>query len=97
MFGLSYILSKVNGNLLYNLSFVKSYRTFYELKIQCLDQDSQLFENGTAEEMFTRTHGVIVLCFFSTQDKTIVWRGSVGLEYISAESLEENLLLISPN
>ena len=58
MFGLSSLECKVNGALLYILSFDKSYRTLDKLTMQFLDRFSQLFENGITEEMFAKTHGI---------------------------------------
>jgi hypothetical protein len=48
--------------------------------MRCLDQDSQLFENGITEEMFYKTNGIIVLDLSGTQDMSIVQTGSVHLE-----------------
>jgi hypothetical protein len=55
LFGLSSLVYKENGIPLYNLSFDKFYRTLYELTMQSLDLDSQIFENGISEEMFAKT------------------------------------------
>ena len=54
IFELLSLVCKVNGIPVYNLSFDKSYRTLYELTMQSLDRDSQLFENGITEEMLTK-------------------------------------------
>jgi hypothetical protein len=97
MFGLSSLVCKVNGIPLYNLSFDKSYRTLYELTMQTLDHDSQLFENGITEEMFAKTHGIIVLDLSGTQDMSIVRTGTVRLECTFANPLAESIALISLN
>ena len=87
VFFLSYLVFKVNGNPLYKLSFDKSYRTLYELTMQSLHRDSQLFENGITEEIFGKTHGIIVLDLYGTQDMTIVRTGIVRSECTFAEYL----------
>jgi len=97
MFGLSSLVCKVNGIPLYNLSFDKSYRTLYELTMQTLDHDSQLFENGITEDMFAKTHGIIVLDLSGTQDMSIVRTGSVRLECTFTDPLAESIALISLN
>jgi hypothetical protein len=95
-FGLSSLVCKVNGVPLYNLSFDnKSYRTLYELTMQSLDHDSQLFENGITDSIFSKTHGVIVLDLSGTQDLTVVRTGSVRLECTFADALTESITLIS--
>ena len=77
MFGFSSLVHLVNGFPLYNLSFDKSNRSLYELTMYSLHRDSQLFENGTTQEMFAKTHSIIVLDLPSTQDITIVRMGTV--------------------
>jgi len=95
-FGLSSLVCKVNGIPLYTLSFdKKSYRTLYELTMQSLDHDSQLFENGITESMFSKNHGVIVLDLSGTQDMSIVRTGNVRLECTFADALTESITLIS--
>jgi hypothetical protein len=89
MFGLSSLVCKANGILLYNLSFDNSYMTLYDLTMQSLHRDSQLFENGITEEMFAKTYDIIVLDLSGTQDMSIVLTGSVRLEYTFAEPLAE--------
>ena len=42
------------------------------MTMQSLLQDSQLFENGVTEEMFAKTHGIIVLDLSEFQDMTII-------------------------
>jgi len=62
----------VNGILLYTLSFNNSYRIPYELSMHSLDRDSELFENGITDEVFTKTHGIFVIVSSATQDLSIV-------------------------
>ena len=86
----------MNGILLYTLSFdKKSYRTLYESTMQSLDHDSQLFENGITDSMFSKNHGVIVLDLSGTQDMSIVRTGNVRLECTFADALTESITLIS--
>ena len=61
MFGLLSLINKANWISLYNISFDKSSWTLYELTMQSLDRDSQLFENSITDEMFTKNHGIIAL------------------------------------
>ena len=61
MFGVSSIVCKVNGTPLYNSSFDQSHRTLYKLTMQSLDRYSQLFKNRIPDEMFAKTHCIIVL------------------------------------
>jgi len=97
MFGLSYLVHKVNGIPLYNLSFEKSYRILYELTTRFLDQDSQLFENGITSTTLAKSHGIIVLDLSGTPDMGIVRMGSAGLECTFNKSLPESVALISLN
>ena len=95
MFGLSSLLCKVNKILLYNSFFNKSYKTLYESTMESLDPDSQPFENGIADEMFSITHGIIVLDLSGTKDSSIVRTDTVRLEFTFAEPLEESKALVS--
>jgi hypothetical protein len=81
---------------MYSLSFdKKSYRTLYELTMQSLDHDSQLFENGISDLMFSKNHGVIVLDLYGTQDMNIVRTENVRLECTFTDTLTESVTLIS--
>ena len=53
MFGLPYLVCKVNEIPLYNLFFDKSYKTLHEFTMRSLDQDTQLFENGIKQFVVT--------------------------------------------
>jgi hypothetical protein len=97
IFGLLSLVCQVNGIPLYNLSFDKSYRTLYELTMESLDRDSQLFENGITEEIFAETHRIIVRDLSGTQDVSILQTGSVRLECTFAKPLAESIALISLN
>ena len=68
MFELSSLVCKVNGIPLYNLSFDNLYRTLYELTIQSLDRETQLFSNSITDEMFWKTHGILILALSGTHD-----------------------------
>ena len=81
MFGHSTLVCKVNKISPYNLFFETSYMTLFELTMQSLDRDSQLFENGITKEMLAKTHGIIVLDLSGTQDMTIVRTGTVRLKF----------------
>jgi hypothetical protein len=48
--------------------------------MQSLDQDSQLLENGITDTVFEKTHGIIVLDLYGTQDMSIVRMGTLRLE-----------------
>ena len=48
--------------------------------MQNVDWDSQLDENGTTEETFAKTHGIIVLDLSGNQDTSIVQICTVRLE-----------------
>ena len=72
-----YPVCKANGIPLYNSSFDKFYKTLYEPKIQSLDRDSKLVENGTADEIVTKTHGIIVFGLSGSQDMSVVRTGIV--------------------
>ena len=68
-------------NFTLQFTFDKSWRTVFELTVQSLDQYSQLFQNGITEDMFAKTHGIILLDLSSTQDLSIVQTGTVHLEF----------------
>ena len=65
--------------------------------MQSLDQDSQLFENGITDTMFSKIHGIIVFDLCGTQHMSIVRTGSIGLECILIEPLAESFELILLN
>jgi hypothetical protein len=65
--------------------------------MQTLDNDSQLFENGITEDMFTKTHGIIVLDLSGTQDMSILRTVSVRLECTFVDTLAESIALMSLN
>jgi hypothetical protein len=65
--------------------------------MQSLDRDSQLFEKCISEEMFAKTHGIIVFDLSGTQNMSIVRTGNERYECIFADPLEESIAFISLN
>ena len=63
----------------------------YEVKMQSLHRDSKLSENDKTEERFEKTQVIIVLDLSGTQDMTIIWAGTVHLDFSFAEPLEESI------
>ena len=72
IFSLSSLVCKSNGIRLYNLSFDTFYRILFGLTMHSLGWDLQLFENGTTDTIFAKTHGIILLELSGTQDIIIV-------------------------
>jgi hypothetical protein len=65
--------------------------------MQSLDHDSQIFENGITNSMFSKNHGVIILDLSGTQDMSIVRTENVRLECTFANALTESITLLSLN
>ena len=53
--------------------------------MQFLNRYSQLFENDTTNTMLTKSHGIIILELSGTKDRSIVWTGTVSLEFTFAK------------
>ena len=60
------------------LWIIRDYRQGYAISLY------ELLENGITEEMFAKTHGIIVLDFSGTQDSATVWTSTLRLEWIFA-------------